>query len=49
MPEVAHLVALAKHSLQLSRVAVGLAIRDSVAVSDAIAHTSHFDWLRSPS
>lgn len=49
MAEVAHLVTLAKHSLQLSRVAVRFTIRYAVAVSDTIAHTSHFDRLRSPS
>ena len=43
MPEVLHLVALAQHPSELHRVAVYLAIRYTIAVCDAIAHTSHFN------
>ena len=47
MPEVAHLVAIAQHCLQANRVGIVLAVLQSIAVCDAVAHTSHFNLPKS--
>ena len=47
MSEVAHLVAFAQHFLQANRVGIVLAVLQAIAISYAIAHTSHLDLPKS--
>ena len=45
LAEVAHLVLLAQHALQLHRVGIHLTVGHTAAIGDTVAHASHLDLL----
>lgn len=46
MPEVLYLVGIAKHPLQLGRVAIRLPVLDLIAIGHTITYASYLELLR---